>query len=69
MSDLPEITAIEFHKYEPGDMFIIHVDEFTIGMEEAQEIQERFRAVTKLPDDVPIVVFNDGMRIEVVRNE
>lgn len=66
---LPVITEVEHHTYAPGDMFIIHCDDFIPDMQTVQDICDRFRTVMALPESVRIAVFHQGLRLEVISEE
>ena len=63
--DLPEITEVQRLVLKPGDRLIVRSPE-RLTMATAARVNERVRAILRLPDDVAVLVLPDGMSLEVV---
>lgn len=60
------ITEVQRYTYKPGDRFIVRVAGEVFSREQAEEIAGHFRSVMKLPEDVPVVVIDECVDVEVV---
>ena len=65
--EIDGVTEVQRFTYKPGDRFVLHV-EHQVCLEEVREIISRFRQAAQLPDDVPVIVFSSGIRLEIVED-
>jgi hypothetical protein len=63
---LPEITAVEILRPQPGDTLIIRVPG-VISAEQAEQIKVEVRKRLPLPLDLPVLVLSGGTRVEILR--
>lgn len=63
--DLPEITEVQRLTLKPGDRLIVRTDG-KLRAAQAADMLERFRARLGVPDDVQVVILDNGMSAEVV---
>lgn len=64
-TELPEITAIERLRLEPGDKLIFrHAG--VVSEAAAVEVKHKVREILGLGDDFPVLVLGDGWAVDVV---
>lgn len=59
-----EITDVQRLSLQPGDRLIVKIQR-RIRPQDAEFIKSRVRAVLELPDDVPILILDEGMTVSV----
>ena len=62
--NLPEVTDVQRLTLKPGDRIIVRVP-VHIDMATADRMKERVRVILKLPDDVPVLIMDGGISLEV----
>ena len=66
--ELPEVTEIQRLTLKSGDRLILKVKE-RLPQATAAMLREQARARLRLPDDVPLVVLDSGMSLDVLNAE
>lgn len=63
-----EIPEVQRYAYKPGDRIILRY-QGGVSWQQAREITEHFRRAMRLPDEVPVVVLDESLEMEIVEPE